>query len=296
MSDRDDDLILSYVRGEAGPAELRELAWRLETGDEAARLLAARLSDETLLAGWFDSEADAGFVEETAAAVSTDANDPEFLSRTLQRIERRRLTRRIRPLPAASSTAFAAVAALLLIAFGLLLWSSLSAPVPRPAVAVLPKPPPVRVEIPAPPPIPAPAPPSAPAPVVVPAPFPRPPSPAPIETPAPSPKPPEAPRPSAPAPAPRVTVAAVARFERVDGDVSLVSSEGRSPVATASDLPPGRAIDIGKSGRALLRFPDATTIELLAGTRVDEISDGDSGKHVTLPSGTLAAEVSKQRR
>jgi hypothetical protein len=296
MSDPDDDRILSYLRGEAGEADLRDLARRLETGDEAARKLAARISDDALLAGWFRSEADPGFVEETAAAAGIPMNDPDFVAGTLQRIDRRR---RARPVPAPEKSfpfAFVAAAAVLLLGFGLLLWSSLSpAPTPRPLV-VLPRPPERPVENPAPTPVPeAPRPQKPAPPVVAPAPIPRPrtpmPAPQPTEPPLPVPRSAETP---VPAPAPVITLVTVARFERVEGEVSLVSSEGRVTVAPLSDLPPGRSVDVGKSGRASLKFADATTLDLGPGTRLDEISDGEGGKRLTLAQGSLSADVAKQ--
>jgi hypothetical protein len=290
----DDELILAYTRDEAGEAELRELAQRLEAGDDDARRLAARLSDETLLASWFQGEADAGFAEETVAALATPSNDPEFLARTLQRIDRRR--RAPRPVPASSlaSPATAAVAALLLVAFGLLLWSSLSTPAPRTPLVALPKPVPAPIEPPLPP-APKPEPAPEPAPLVAPAPVPKP-APTPVPTPdvpRTTPQPP-APLPPAPAPAPRETAVALAHFERIEGSVSLRSSEGRSDVTAPSDLFPGRSVEVGKPGRALLKFPDGTSIDLGPGTRIDDIVDGETGKRLTLPVGSLSADVAKQ--
>jgi len=292
MSDQDDDLILSYTRGEAGDADLRNLARRLATDDDGARRLAARLSEETLLAGWFRSDADAGFVEETAAAVGTPTDDPEFLAQTLWRIERRRRTPRPVPTTSPFSPVFAAVAAALLLAFGLLLWSSLSAPAMRPTMVALPRAAPTPIEIPAlPPPRPAPLP--EPVPPIAPVTTPNLAPPPPPEIPHP-PTPPPVPPPPAPAPAPRETVVAVARFERIEGSVGLWSSEGRSAVTTPSDLPPGRSIEVGTPGRALLKFPDSTSIDLGPGTRLEEIAEGEGGKRLTLTQGSLSADVTKQ--
>jgi hypothetical protein len=79
----------------------------------------------------------------------------------------------------------------------------------------------------------------------------------------------------------------VARIERIEGGVGLA-------VTAPFDLPPGRSVEVGTPGRALLKFPDGTSIDLGPGTRVDEIADGEGGKRLTLPQGTLTADVAKQ--
>jgi ferric-dicitrate binding protein FerR (iron transport regulator) len=303
MSDSDDrldEILQAYARDQSGAADLKDLVRQLEAGDDAARRLAARIADEMLLAGWFRAEADSAFVEETAEATRTVSDDPVFLARTLQRIERTRQTRRQSVSPGASPMALAAIAAGVLIVLGLLL-ASLSTPTPtalRPPVLAIPK------ETPSPlPPVP-----SAPVP-----PVPRPETIPPTVSPVPAPKIPEAipspetprpaPSPTAPAPAPapvvpRETIVAVATLERVEGRVTVIASEGRADGVAGVGLPGGRGLETGeKPARAVLRFPDGTMVEVGSVTRIDEIVDAaaaDVGKRIRLRSGALTAEVTKQ--
>jgi ferric-dicitrate binding protein FerR (iron transport regulator) len=85
--ERIEELVQVYLRGEAGPSELEDLKRLLEPGDETSRRVASMLTDGGMIAGWFRAEADERFVDEAAAAARTDRDDPEFVGKTLEKIE-----------------------------------------------------------------------------------------------------------------------------------------------------------------------------------------------------------------
>jgi ferric-dicitrate binding protein FerR (iron transport regulator) len=140
----------------------------------------------------------------------------------------------------------------------------------------------------------------------VPAPPPRPaepergePAPKPDETPkppvpVPAPKEgPPAPEKPAPPPAPAPTAPAVATLERVEGAVSVLSAAGRAPARPGDLLLGGQGLDVGAAGRATLKFPDGTRVDLEPETRVKEFTDA-AGKRVQVERGAVAADVTRQ--
>jgi ferric-dicitrate binding protein FerR (iron transport regulator) len=85
--ERIEELVQAYLRGEAGLPELEELRKLLEPGDDVSRRVASMLNDGGMIAGWFRAESDERFVDEASAAVKTDRDDPEFVGKTLEKIE-----------------------------------------------------------------------------------------------------------------------------------------------------------------------------------------------------------------
>lgn len=292
MSDRVDDLLLAYTRHEATEAQLRELSALLEADSSLAR----RLSDEVLMDGLFRAEADREFAAETAAAAATRFDDPAFIEGTMQRIEGRRLTRRRPTAPVSFPYGAVAAAAIVVIAFGLLLWSAVTPQEPhkpRQTPVALPKLVPVPVEpprAPEPPPAPLPAPAPAPQPLKAPVSIPTPPTPPPVPPLVPTPPPP-APAP-APAPLPKETVTAIARLDAVEGPVMVIGGESPIKALVNADLPSGRGLETS-TGRAVLKYADGTTVELVPGTKVAEFVE-DNGKRFRLDAGALTAVVAKQ--
>ncbi len=92
--ERIEELVQAYLRGEASPGELEELKKLLDAGDETSRRAASMLADGGMIAGWFRAEGDLRFVAEAMAATETRRDDPEFVGKTLERIEQARSRRR----------------------------------------------------------------------------------------------------------------------------------------------------------------------------------------------------------
>jgi len=161
---------------------------------------------------------------------------------------------------------------------------------------VRPPDPPKAPELPPPPPSPAPEPPKPEKKETIePAPAPKPvlPEPAP-------PKPEPAPAPPAPAPKPEpsprvVTESAVATIDRVEGEVMLLSAEGRVAAAAKQLIRPGNGLETAAGGLVEISYPDGTRVRLEPATVVKEITDGDKkGKRFFLAKGGVWAEVRKQ--
>jgi ferric-dicitrate binding protein FerR (iron transport regulator) len=158
---------------------------------------------------------------------------------------------------------------------------------------------------------------AAPAPVVVPPPAPPVQDSLPVvQTPAPAPKAPEsaAPErkaevvktppaptrteekaaPAAPPAAAEAVIPVIATLDRVEGDVFAMSAGKRVPVQSGYKLVSGDALETsGKTGQAVVEFPDGTRLVLGAETIVDSIRIAE-GKRVSLKQGVLAAQISKQ--
>jgi hypothetical protein len=142
-----------------------------------------------------------------------------------------------------------------------------------------------------------------------PAPAPKPPvpeeKPAPPDAPPPPPperaEPPPAPPPSPPEPMPppareSPTVAVIARLERIEGKVFVLSGADPVAVQTAREIASGRGIlTSGRGSIAVVKFPDGTRLEVGPDTRIREIVESpDAGKRIYLEKGTVAAAVSRQ--
>lgn len=132
----------------------------------------------------------------------------------------------------------------------------------------------------------------APAPKIVSAP-PAPPPPAPE-------KQPEPPRKARVAPPPAVREIAIARIERVQGDVSLLSGPLRKPAQAGQSLAWGQGLETPpKDGAAVVKYPDGTRLELGPKTVIWEASNRPAGeeespKRVHLTEGVLALDVVRQ--
>jgi hypothetical protein len=194
---------------------------------------------------------------------------------------------------AAAAALFLAAAAIFIATRGTPPEPVVQAPAPKPVPPPEPKPaPPLE---PAPP---APAP--APRPDVVPAPAPAPVPPAPPPPPAPVPAPPEKPAVAeapAPAPASRETVAVMAHFDAITGDVAVLTEAGRVPAKADLGLIPGQELHTAsRSSSAVIKITDGTRITLAADTVLRLTSDlkAGAGRGFLLTRGSLRAEVSKQ--
>src|SRR6185503_9479207 len=96
-------------------------------------------------------------------------------------------------------------------------------------------------------------------------------------------------------PAPvEAAVPVIAALDRVEGDVFALVAGKRTPVQSGHKLVSGDALETsGKTGQAVVEFPDGTRLVLGADTVVDSIRIAE-GKRVSLKQGVLAAQISKQ--
>ncbi len=192
-------------------------------------------------------------------------------------IERRRIRR------AAGTNAGPWIAAAATLAFAVLVYSSLPKNLPplRPVeVTRAPEPPP-------PPPAPPPAQPPPPLPPREPIVIPPPPK---EEIKPPTRSIPPPPPPARPEPAPPPTVAAVvavARVERVEGDVFLASGE---PARAGLELPSGAGLVCRPAASVDIAFPDGSVVRLAADAAIARVED----KLVVLERGSLSARAARQ--
>jgi periplasmic protein TonB len=114
-----------------------------------------------------------------------------------------------------------------------------------------------------------------------------PPAPAPAPRPEPAPRREEAPKPTVPA------VVEVARLERVQGDVFLMSDAGRTPAKTGDPIPPGRGLQTdGRESSAVVRYADGTLMDIGPDTVLKRFDEGD--KKLAVVQGTITAQVPRQ--
>ena len=104
--------------------------------------------------------------------------------------------------------------------------------------------------------------------------------------------------PKKPAPA-RPTVPAtptkMAVLESVEGPVFVLSGGQRIRARNASDVLAGTGLEIGARGRAAVRYPDGTLVEVESGALIREFAAGPSGgKSILLSRGSLRAAVTPQ--
>ena len=267
-----DDLI-AYVDGELTPEECRRVEQELERDPESAEVLAALLRQRLMLAENF----------RTAPAVSPMKRFHRFVPRD----------RRAFPWGL-----LVAAAGFLFLVVGVSLWNSsgrTSKPVARQApVAKGPAagqpPEPARVKEPS----------LAPA-VKAPAPREETPAPPPVEETSPPPPAEKTPPPSPPRPAKtpdeaKITIPAIARLERVQGDVTLLDGDRPTPAKPGQEVLEGQGLRVaGAKDSAIVIFPDKTRLEIGPNTAVSMISaKPETGKRLFLPEGTIDADVPRQ--
>ena len=282
------------------PEEEQELLAALRSDPAFAEQLTGDVEIDGLLrslpGSTEDAEASARrFLDCVAAEDDTDRFVGQVVTRISAPEPRRithRATRRKSPAPTSFPWRDLAVAAGVLIAIGVLyalLRPSPAEPPRRPIDIVRPpepretpaprteEPPAVVPEVPKPAPAPA---------LPEPSPAPAPAPPTPREAPAVPVKPADKVEP----PPPR-TVTTVASLDRVDGDVVLVSPEGRGAAKAGDGIPAGCAIETAAAkSSAVLKFGDGTRLELAADTLVREIGL----RRVMVARGTVSADVVKQ--
>jgi WD40 repeat protein len=91
----------------------------------------------------------------------------------------------------------------------------------------------------------------------------------------------------------------IARLERIEGEVYVVSGASREAVAAGRELRSGQGLQtVGEESGAVVVYPDATRLEIGPDSTVGELSNGGAepgvGKRVALLAGFLGADVTKQ--
>ena len=99
--------------------------------------------------------------------------------------------------------------------------------------------------------------------------------------------------PDPPTPAPGATQVIVAKLDRVEGEVFVLSPTGRMPATAGQELPAGTGIQCGSRSTAVLGYPDRTRVEVASNTVVRDLFD-TKGKQFYVEKGAVKAEVAKQ--
>jgi WD40 repeat protein len=91
----------------------------------------------------------------------------------------------------------------------------------------------------------------------------------------------------------------VAELEAVQGEVYVVTDAGRAPAAAGQGLFPGQGLRTeGENSTAVVKFPDATRLELGADTLIRLLKAGgphdEDSRKVSLDEGVLTADVRRQ--
>ncbi len=90
------------------------------------------------------------------------------------------------------------------------------------------------------------------------------------------------------------TKTVVARLERLEGEVQVFSGGSRTLARLDQELLEGQGLDVrGRAGRAVLRFPDQTKVDLGGNTRL-RMFRIEGGKRFAVEEGSILADVAKQ--
>jgi hypothetical protein len=292
-------LVEEYRDGTISDADARRLAEAMRSDATVAAAVHRALAFWGHLGQAVDGAGDESFARSFAERLQAERGGADFVN-AFEKRSSLRLTARSRRIRRAtpSLVPFLVAAAFVLAVVGLVVYTA--KPPPSRNLVQLPAPPPPPEEpTPAPqPPPPTPEPPRAAPrePKAVAPPIPEPPSPAkPQPAPDPAPAPPiEEPKP-APVKPTEVVPTAVARLDRIEGDVFVLVDGERKPAHAGQNLIPGMGVatGLGRSGATLL-LSDGTRFGIGADAALREIVKGPRGTRVVLNSGTLVADVAKQ--
>jgi len=285
-------LIEEYRDGTITPADARRLADAIRADAATAARARKALEFAGFAAQAFEADDDASFARSFGERLEAERAGADFVTAFEKRVRSTARSRRIGT-PISSPVPFLVAAGILIAILGLVMSRvGRTTPVVEQVRHEAPLPPPEepREEPPKPDPQPEP-----------PAPAPKPESPKIVEAPAPPPAPkPEEPKTVPPPPElekPKVEptqvvrVVAVAKLDRVDGDVRV---DGK-PAKAGQDLVAENALATGPTkGRAGVTLADGTRFTLEADGAVPSIVKGPKGVRVTLTQGTLGADVAKQ--
>ena len=294
-------LVEEYRDGTLSAADARLLAETIRRGAAVAETVHRELAFSGHLGQAVDGADDEAFARSFAERLQAERGGSEFV-RAFEKRSSSRLGARTRRVasPRSSAVPFLVAAALALAVVGLVLYTAKQPPVKSVAVQTAPTPPPPEEPKVAPePPVPTPVPPVR-KPEELKTVAPPPVAPVPPAKPEPPPAPVPVPPVEGPKPAPTRTTevapsTAVAKIDRVEGEVFVVVEGERKPAHVGQSLPPGVGVSTGlaKSGASLV-LSDGTRFSLGADAGVREIAKGPRGTRVALTVGTLVADVAKQ--
>ena len=294
-------LVEEYRDGTIPSADAKRLAEAMRRDPNVASAVQRALAFSGHLGQAVDGASDEAFARSFAERLQAERGGAEFVTafekRSSLRVTAR--SRRIRP-ARPSLVPFLVAAAFVLAVLGLVVYTSKQTPPREVAQHPVPPPPPAEEARTAPepsppspePPKPAPEQPKTVAPPTTPPVSPAKPQPAPDPAPAP---PSEEPKPAPPKPTEVTPATAVAKLDRIEGEVFVVVEGERRPARAGQPLLPGMGVTtgLGQSGASLV-LPDGTRFGIGADATLREIAKGPRGTRVVLNSGTLVADVSKQ--
>ena len=294
-------LLEEYRDGTISAEDARRLAEAIRQDPRVASAVQRAIAFWGHLGQAVAGESDEAFARSFAERLQAERGGADFVNAfekrsSLRLTARSRRIRRARP----SWVPFLVSAAFVMAVVGLVVYTSRETPPRALAQHLPPPPPPTEPPKRTPEPLPAPPEPPRPAPeepkaVAPPSPTPAPPArprPAPDPTPAP---PLEAPKPEPPKPTEVVPSTAVAKLDRLEGDVFVVADGERKRARTGQDLLPGVGVatGLGRSSASLV-LSDGTRFGIGADAALREIAKGPRGTRVLFNAGTLVADVSKQ--
>jgi hypothetical protein len=292
-------LVEEYRDGTLSAADARRLADAIRQDPGVASAVQRAMAFSGQLGQALDGAGDEAFARSFAERLQAERGGADFVSafekRTSHRLTaRNRRIRRSTP----SLIPFLVAAAFALAVAGLVIYTA-KPPPPKEVAQQLPPPPPpdeapkTAPEPPTPPPEPPRPAPEEPKTVAPPTP-PPPAKPTPAREPAPL-QPVEEPKPAPPKSTEVAPATAVAKLDRIEGDVFVLVDGERKAAHVGQPLLPGMGVatGLGKSGAGLL-LSDGTRFGIGPDAALREIAKGPRGTRVTLNAGTLLADVSKQ--
>ncbi|MBI3854804.1 MAG: FecR domain-containing protein [Planctomycetes bacterium] len=290
-------LIEEYRDGTISSAD----AGRLAEAIRADAALAAEVRRELAFSGHLgqalEEAGDEAFVRSFSERLSAERGGDEFMTAFHKRASSRR-TRRIEA-PRTSLVPFLIAAGFLLAILAAVVWQNSQTPA-TPVVRRDPVPPPPpeepKIEVSVPPPAPEPPvkPPEEPRTVAPPRAVPEPPAKPPAPAPIPAP-PPEKPKPAPLKPTEVAPSTAVAKLDRVHGEVFVALDGDRKAAKAGQDLQPGMSVVTGlTNSNASIVLADGTRIAVGSDATLREIAKGLKGTRVVLSLGTVTADVAKQ--
>jgi len=294
-------LVEEYRDGTISSADARLLAGAIRRDPDVASTVRRALAFSGHLGQAVDGAGDESFARSFAERLQAERGGAEFMN-AFEKRSSVRLTARSRRIRRQSTSLvpFLVAAAFVMAVVGLVVYTSTHTPPREVAQHQSPPPPPPEEPKPAPePPPPTPEPPKSvpeePKTVAPPNPAPQPPAkPRPATNPTPAP-PVEEPKPAPVKPTEVVPSTAVAKLDRVEGEVFTVVDGERKRARSGQDLLAGMAVatGLGHSGASLV-LSDGTRFGIGADAALREIVKGPRGTRVILNAGTLVADVAKQ--
>jgi ferric-dicitrate binding protein FerR (iron transport regulator) len=287
-------LVEEYREGTISVEEAQHLAAMIRSDRESVR---RELAFSGLLGQALEEADEESFVRSFSERLSAERGGDEFMTAFRKRTAALGRTRRART-PRPSALPFLVAAGFLVAILAAAMGQKNPAPAPASVVKQsVPTPPPEEPKpdtpiLSAPPPEP-----------LAPSPNPPKPNPSPQAVPEAPVKPPDPPAPVAPPEAPKVpparptevTRTAIARLDRVAGEVSVGVDGDRRAARAGLEIPAGLSVSTGlRNSSAGIVLPDGTRITIGPDATIREIAKGPKGMRIFVTLGTVTADVARQ--